>query len=198
MRRRVYETVCLRCALMLLVGQQEGHPASKKLSLASVKSRLVLPFWYRHTWVVPEKGLCMSVCPSTAFGSKCKQRHVEIWQSTRTCFVHHLKINALWSNVYTLSCSAVQSPPVKNSWVYFYNLSAALSKVAIDLKSTLSVFISKVWLVIKGSHSFTYLFTTDTNHTCLYFSATELHHLLSAIRLPSSWGQDRRQGWHRH
>ena len=26
------------------------------LSLASVKSRLVLPFWYRLTWVVPEKG----------------------------------------------------------------------------------------------------------------------------------------------
>ena len=70
--------------LMLLVGWQEGHPACKKqsggvlawlsvsselqtciwsswfhchsLSLASVKSRLVLPFWYRLTWVVPEKG----------------------------------------------------------------------------------------------------------------------------------------------
>jgi len=26
------------------------------LSVASVKSRLVLPFWYRLTWVVPEKG----------------------------------------------------------------------------------------------------------------------------------------------
>ena len=71
-------------ALTLLVGWQEGHPACKKLSggvlvwlsvwsevqtctwpswnhchslsLASVKSRLVLPFWYRLTWVVPEKG----------------------------------------------------------------------------------------------------------------------------------------------
>jgi len=35
------------------------------LSLASVKSRLVLPFWYRLTWVVPEKGLlngCARVC----------------------------------------------------------------------------------------------------------------------------------------
>jgi len=69
---------------MLLVGRQEGHLACKKLSggvlawlsvwsevqtcicpswcqchslsLASVKSRLVLPFWYRLTWVVPEKG----------------------------------------------------------------------------------------------------------------------------------------------
>ena len=67
-------------ALTLLVGWQEGHPACKKLSdgvlawlsvwskvqtciwlswchchslsLASVKSRLVLPFWYRLTWVV--------------------------------------------------------------------------------------------------------------------------------------------------
>ena len=70
-------------ALTLLVRRQEGHPASKKLSggvlawlsvwsevqtcirpswchchslsLASVKSKLVLPFWYRLTWVVPEK-----------------------------------------------------------------------------------------------------------------------------------------------
>ena len=71
-------------ALTLLVGRQEGHPACRKLSggvlawlsvwsemqtciwprwcqchslsLASVKSRLVLPFWYWLTWVVPEKG----------------------------------------------------------------------------------------------------------------------------------------------
>ena len=80
-------------ALTLLVGQQEAHPACKKLSsgmlawlfvwskvqtcmwlswrhchslsVASVKSRLVLPFWYRLTWVVPEKGplnVCMYVC----------------------------------------------------------------------------------------------------------------------------------------
>ena len=68
-------------ALTLLVGWQEGHPACKKLSsevlvwlsiwsevqtcswchchslsLASVKSRLVLPFWYRSTRVVPDRG----------------------------------------------------------------------------------------------------------------------------------------------
>ena len=71
-------------ALTLLVGWQEGHPACKKLiggvlawlsvwsevqtcipsswchchslSLASVKSRLVLPFWYRLTQIVPDKG----------------------------------------------------------------------------------------------------------------------------------------------
>ena len=81
-------------ALTLLVGRQEGHPACKKLSggvlawlsawsevqtcicpswchchslsLASVKSRLVLPpFWYRPTRVVPDKGPlngCVHVC----------------------------------------------------------------------------------------------------------------------------------------
>ena len=71
-------------ALTVLVGRQGGFPACKQLSggvlawlsvwsevqtsmwpswcychsmsLAEVKSRLVLPFWYRHTRVVPEKG----------------------------------------------------------------------------------------------------------------------------------------------
>ena len=70
--------------LTLLVGRQEGHPACKKLSggvlawlsvwcevqtciwpsgfhchslsLASVNSRLVLPFWYRLNQVVPDRG----------------------------------------------------------------------------------------------------------------------------------------------
>jgi len=78
-------------ALTLLVGRQEGHPACKKLSggvlaclsvwstvqtciwpsgfhchslsLASVKSRLVLPLWYRPTRVVLDKGpLNVCVC----------------------------------------------------------------------------------------------------------------------------------------
>ena len=80
-------------ALTLLVWGQKGHPACKKqsggvsvwlsvwsevqtciwpsfchchsLSLASLKSRLVLPFWYQLIWVVPEKGPlngCLCVC----------------------------------------------------------------------------------------------------------------------------------------
>jgi len=87
---------CLQCALMLLVGQQEGRPACKNwlsggvlawlsvwsevqtciwpswchchsLSLATVKSRLVLPFWYWLTQVVPDKGplngcVCAAKC----------------------------------------------------------------------------------------------------------------------------------------
>jgi len=86
---------CAFSALMLLVGRQEGHPACKKLShgvlawlsvwsevqtcirpswchchslsLASVKSRLVLLFWYWLTQIVPDKGplnggVCVCVC----------------------------------------------------------------------------------------------------------------------------------------
>ena len=98
-------------ALTWLVGWQEGHPACKKLSggvlvwlsvwsevqtcilpswchchslsLASVKSRLVLPFLYRLTWVVPEKGplngcVCVCVC-ATAYpidGARSQSRYV--------------------------------------------------------------------------------------------------------------------------
>ena len=81
---------------MLLFGQQEGHPVCKKLcggvlawlsvwsdlhiaqlmplSLASAKSRLVLPFWYWLTWVVPGIGplnRCVCVCV-------CRQHHIDI------------------------------------------------------------------------------------------------------------------------
>ena len=40
------------------------------LSLAPVKSKLVLPFWYRLTWVVPEKGplnecVCWPIFPES-------------------------------------------------------------------------------------------------------------------------------------
>jgi len=86
-------SVCAFSALTLLVGRQEGHPACKKpsggvlawlsvwsevqiciwpswchchsQSLASVKSRLVLTFWYWVTRIVPDKGplnRCLLFC----------------------------------------------------------------------------------------------------------------------------------------
>ena len=86
----VQQQIVAFSALTLFVGQQEGHPACKKqsggvlvwlsvwskvqtclrpswchchsLSLASVRFRLVLPFWYQLTWVVPEKGPFKRVC----------------------------------------------------------------------------------------------------------------------------------------
>jgi len=94
-------------ALTLLVGLQEGHPACKKvsggvlawlsvwrevqtciwpswfhchsLSLASVKSRLVLPFWYRLTRVVPDIGPlngCVSVC---CYIVQCFECQCTVW-----------------------------------------------------------------------------------------------------------------------
>ena len=54
--------ICLERGADLHIAQLMPLPS---LSLASVKSRLVLPFWYRLTWVVPEKGPlngCVCVC----------------------------------------------------------------------------------------------------------------------------------------
>ena len=51
----------VRCRLAYV----PADATANSLSLASVKSRLVLPFWYRLTWVVPEKeplNGCMCVC----------------------------------------------------------------------------------------------------------------------------------------
>jgi len=60
--------VCLEQGADLHMAQLK--PLLLTVSLASVKSRLVLPFWYRLTRVVPEKGplngcvLCVSVAYS--------------------------------------------------------------------------------------------------------------------------------------
>ena len=100
-------------ALTLLVGRQEGHLACKKLSggvlawlsvwsevqtcirpswyhchslsLASAKSRLVLPFWYRLIWVLPEKGpLNGCVCVTEVQTQKDTETVYEITLLRRT------------------------------------------------------------------------------------------------------------------
>ena len=87
----IFHSPCAFSALTLLVGRQEGHPAYENwvvecwrgylsgarcrlaygpadatathcLVHASVKSRLVVPFWYWLTWVVPDKGMLSSCC----------------------------------------------------------------------------------------------------------------------------------------
>jgi len=57
--------ICLEQGADLHMAQLMTLPLLCLLTLASVKSRLVLPFWYRLTWVVPEKGPlngCVCVC----------------------------------------------------------------------------------------------------------------------------------------
>jgi len=70
-----------RCRLAC--GPADATPQS--LSLASVKSRLILPFWYRLTRVIPDKGpLNMCVCVCVLYICLC----LCIW------FVHF--INCCW------------------------------------------------------------------------------------------------------
>jgi len=107
--------LCCLNALTLLVGWQEGHLACKKLaclgagwlsvwsevptciwpswchchllSLTSIKSRLVLLFWYRLTRVVPEKGPLNGCCCCCSDGERAehwKNRHGSISHWTRT------------------------------------------------------------------------------------------------------------------
>ena len=55
---------CLSGARCILAYRPADATATHCL-FASVKSRLVLPFWFRLTWVVPDKGLlngCVCVC----------------------------------------------------------------------------------------------------------------------------------------
>jgi len=110
---RGWQADCAFSALTLLVGRQEGHPACKNLSreglawlsvwsevqtciwpswshchslsLAPVKSRLVLPFWYRLTWVVPEKGpLNGCVCKSSrTTNTKLEHYWHSSWEAER-------------------------------------------------------------------------------------------------------------------
>jgi len=84
------------------------------LSLAPVKSRLVLPFWYRLTWVVPDKGplngwvcVCVCVCVRAHLSHRCGLLlHVtRILQSVClcTCVGHTSEpCNSVWTNQYAL------------------------------------------------------------------------------------------------
>ena len=117
-------------ALTLSVEWQEGHPACKKLSggvqawlsvwsevqtciwpswchcnslsLASVKSRLVLPFWYRLTRVVPDKGPlngCVCVCSVTDFV-------VPVWYADG---VHNTLTRSVNLNVLAATSNGIQA-----------------------------------------------------------------------------------------
>ena len=130
---------CAFSALTLLVGRQEGHPACKKLSggvlawlsvwsevqtciwsswchchslsLASVKSRLVPPFWYRLTWVVPEKGplngcVCVCVCVGSNFEWLAVLRVIRNLYAYIYILTTELCVGNLWALVVVL-CVAI-------------------------------------------------------------------------------------------
>ena len=83
------------------------------LSLASVKSRLVLPFWYRLTWVVPLKGplngcVCMvgmcvvCVCLKTfrdasALSKPARLSPMPVWSAFLTVYRVHYYVSGVHS-----------------------------------------------------------------------------------------------------
>ena len=85
------------------------------LSLASVKSRLVLPFWYRLTWVVPDKGplnLCVCVCVRA-----CVRAYVRacVCVSSYICFQLIISLSFInsilcFESVYCCSSSSHRKP----------------------------------------------------------------------------------------
>ena len=126
-------------AVMLLFGRQEGHPACKKtewwgagmvvcsergadLHMAQLmplpltvscfsKFRLVLPFWYRLTCVVPDKGPlsgCVCVVPvltaTSAFGSERRR-----WSSPQQHYLHCLSTSRLHTLLHTCTLSVTAS-----------------------------------------------------------------------------------------
>ena len=118
-------------ALTLFVGRQERHPACKKLSggmlvwlsvwievqtciwpsgfhchslsLASVKSRLVLPFSYRLTRVVPDKGPLNGCVRVRAVKTKVKQQTANQVLFENTVLQYVWQIATATSNFFTQS-----------------------------------------------------------------------------------------------
>ena len=123
---------------------KEGHPACKKLSggllawlsvwsevqtyrwpswchchslsLASVKSRLVLPFWYQFTWVVLEKGplnRCVYVC--VIMHRKNNAKYADQLHASLTYLWNHFK---RWSvfNMGKYGSEGSRLPPASLTW----------------------------------------------------------------------------------
>jgi len=105
-----------RCRLAI-----DPADATATHSLASVKSRLVLPFWYRLTWVVPEKG------PLNGCVRACVRACVRV--RACVCVCDESKIQSLFS--YFLSIS------VKNLFhLIFYGYNISLIHLQISKKKS--------------------------------------------------------------
>jgi len=136
-------------ALTLLVGRQEGQPACKKqsagvlawlsvwsevhnciwpswchchsLSLASVKSRLVLPFWYQLTRVVLVKGplnvcVCVRACVR-AKGSVCSLMSCVDWKAEVCNFVRLAESSSLLVEYIQSHQGCLQTRPLATDYL---------------------------------------------------------------------------------
>jgi len=145
---------------MLLVGWQEGYLVCIKLSgrvlawlsvwsevlaciwpswchchslsLASVKSRLVLPFWYRLTWVVLDKGP-LKADRATKFTALCVSI-MKIWN------VKHVWVrNSFWQTGFQY-----QMPVARSRWcclvgIWKWNVLTACCRMLLQQHATCNV-----------------------------------------------------------
>ena len=99
------------------------------LSLASVKSRLVLPFWYRLTWVVPEKwplNVCVCVCAERERKRETdRQKEKQIF-SHETSLVGVLMYKAYQSTLEALATMHYTDWCFISHYITFYNLPSVL------------------------------------------------------------------------
>ena len=138
---------------MLLVGWQEGRPACEKLSggvlawlsvwskmqtcispigfhchslsLASVKSRLVLPFWYRLTRVVPDKGplngcVCVCVCVSSSVHASVVVVHLSASTTDVTPTVGYSNVNFLFDGFDVTMYDLGGGSKIRDIWHNYY------------------------------------------------------------------------------
>ena len=152
--RRLLTALCRQCfsALTLLVGRQQGHLACKKLSggvlawlsvwsevqtciwpswchyhslsLASVKSRLVLPFWYRLTRVVPEKG--------PLNGCVWKEMWITwaAYGSTDGCVLNYSMTRTVSAVVHVQMCGALSNLELVNKYIHWPTSADEFSQLA--------------------------------------------------------------------
>jgi len=178
-------------ALTLLVGRQEGHPACKNLSggmlawlfvwievqtciwpswwlchslsLASAKSRLVLPFWYRLTRVVPDKGPlngCVCVCADAKsfqwmYNTNISEQQIwlsewtnstdNIWAVKRVCVYIYIAIwKDTWSKRWWGGCGF--------SWTIDYQMQNHLHLAPADDYASTSALIFSMPVAVPDGH----------------------------------------------
>jgi len=120
--------ICLERGADLRMAQL--MPCMATLSLAPVKSRLVLPFWYRLSWVFPEKGplnVCVCVCVCVC---ACVRARARVRACVRACNteVQYMPI-WLWHAVNN-SHIVPELNQWQNSINFWYYLSILLPKIS--------------------------------------------------------------------
>ena len=156
--------ICLkRCADCLhMVQLMPLHLKTPSSYLASFKSRLVLPFWYRLTRVVPDKGplnecTCMRVCVCV------------LLSFLRTCNTRRLQDDQLALNEAVLELREDDPPPSAESGMY---ICVADNDAG---NATLTVSLPSPYSSPRGRETFTNPRSTQARHIIILLPRDAMH-----------------------